>query len=251
MTYLEFHLLFILPPIAALAFAQRRRLFAPAHRRLPGFLAAIAGIAFVYTVPWDNYLVWRGVWQYGSDRVLGVVGYVPVEEYLFFLLQPLLTGLWFYWLRYERGVSADGFPSGAARWAGTALYAGLSLAGILTLFTTRGQYAGLILAWSGPVLAGQWAYAGARIWAARRLFARAVAVPTLYLWLADWFAIRRGIWHISETFTTGLHLFGLPIEEALFFLVTNLLVVQGLLLFLPFDSCNNRNTHNDHTPEAC
>jgi len=31
-------------------------------------------------------------------RVVGTIGYVPVEEYLFFLLQPILTGLWLYWL---------------------------------------------------------------------------------------------------------------------------------------------------------
>jgi lycopene beta-cyclase len=40
--------------------------------------------------------VWRGVWGYGADRVIGTIGYVPVEEYLFFILQPLLTGLWLY-----------------------------------------------------------------------------------------------------------------------------------------------------------
>jgi len=35
---------------------------------------------------------------YGMGRVVGTIGYVPVEEYLFFLLQPILTGLWLYWL---------------------------------------------------------------------------------------------------------------------------------------------------------
>jgi len=30
--------------------------------------------------------------------VVGTIGYVPVEEYLFFLLQPILTGFWLYWL---------------------------------------------------------------------------------------------------------------------------------------------------------
>jgi lycopene cyclase domain-containing protein len=59
----------------------------------------------------------------------------------------------------------------------------------------------------------------------------AVAVPTLYLWFADRVAIGLGVWTISETFTLGIDLFGLPMEEATFFLVTNLLVVQGLVLF--------------------
>ena len=36
-----------------------------------------------------------------------------------------------------------------------------------------------------PVLALQWAYAGHEIIARARTFALAVAVPTLYLWVAD------------------------------------------------------------------
>jgi lycopene cyclase domain-containing protein len=57
-------------------------------------------------------------------------------------------------------------------------------------------------------------------------------VPTLYLWVIDRIAIGNGIWRISDAYTTGIQLFGLPIEEATFFLVTNLLVVQGLSLLL-------------------
>ena len=95
MTYLAFHALFILPPIAVLALALRGRL-AAIHLRAGLFLAILPLIALVYTTPWDNYLVWRGVWVYGPDRVIGTIGWVPIEEYLFFLLQPLLTGLWLY-----------------------------------------------------------------------------------------------------------------------------------------------------------
>lgn len=57
-------------------------------------------------------------------------------------------------------------------------------------------------------------------------------MPTLYLWVADRIALALGIWHISDRFTTGLAHGGLPLEEALFFVVTNLLVVQGLILML-------------------
>ena len=45
-------------------------------------------------------------------------------------------------------------------------------------------------------------------------------------------AITLGIWKLSPTYTTGLTLAGLPIEEGLFFLFTNLFVVQGLILWL-------------------
>ena len=53
--------------------------------------------------------------------------------------------------------------------------------------------------------------------------------------ICDRLAIGLGIWEISPQYTTGWHLFGLPIEEAVFFLITNLMVVQGLALVrVPF-----------------
>jgi lycopene cyclase domain-containing protein len=225
-TYLQFHLVFILPPIALLALVLRGRRVVPSL----GPLILIAGIAFLYTTPWDNYLVWRGVWGYGTERVLGIVGYVPVEEYAFFILQPILTGLWFHLVLSRAGPPAR-VPR-QTRVVGGLLYGCIAAAGVFLLGTTSGLYAGLILAWAAPVLAGQWLYAGPSIWAHRRAFLPGVAVPTLYLWLADAYAIRSGIWEISDLYTIGLAIGGLPIEEALFFLVTNLLVVQGLILFL-------------------
>ena len=44
-------------------------------------------------------------------------------------------------------------------------------------------------------------------------------------------SISLGLWTISPETTVGIAPFGLPIEEAVFFLVTNLLVVQGLVLY--------------------
>jgi lycopene cyclase domain-containing protein len=226
-SYLAFLLVFIVPPLLVLAWTQRRRL-PGIHPRAGTFLGLMAVIALVYTTPWDNYLIWRGVWSYGGDRVVGTIGYVPVEEYLFFLLQPLLTGLWLCSL-------LPTFPSmagSASRWTGALVYAAAAAAGVVLLGFEEGTYLGLILAWAAPVLALQWAYAGREIWARRRVFALAVGVPTLYLWAADAVAIHLQIWRISPAHTLGPSLGVLPLEEAVFFLVTNLLVVQGMILFL-------------------
>ena len=54
-------------------------------------------------------------------------------------------------------------------------------------------------------------------------------------WITDSIAISDGIWWISEEFTTGYELPllpNVPIEEATFFVVTNLMCVQGVHLFL-------------------
>jgi lycopene cyclase domain-containing protein len=90
MTYGAFLLLFLVLPILALAVALRRRM----TRAWRWSVGAVALIAVLYTTPWDNFIVAQGVWSYPSERVLGVtLGFVPLEEYVFFVLQVLLTGL--------------------------------------------------------------------------------------------------------------------------------------------------------------
>ncbi|KAH9866429.1 hypothetical protein IAQ61_008434 [Plenodomus lingam] len=59
-----------------------------------------------------------------------------------------------------------------------------------------------------------------------------IVLPTLYLWIVDTLALRRGTWVISPGTKFGVHLWdGLEIEEALFFLLTNVLIVFGQLAF--------------------
>ncbi|MEJ2288134.1 MAG: lycopene cyclase domain-containing protein [Deinococcales bacterium] len=77
MTYLQVHLLFVVPPLLALL-AAHRLVPAAAPRRLGVALAAMVGIALVYTTPWDNYLVARGVWSYPPGRVWFALGYVAL-----------------------------------------------------------------------------------------------------------------------------------------------------------------------------
>lgn len=269
MRYLEFHLVFMLPALVAAALAARgwRARLGP---RAAWGLPVIAGIAFLYTTPWDNHLVRSGIWSYGPDRVLATIGWVPVEEYLFFLLQPILTGLWLYRVIpaaggagsagrpragtpdetgnvaiHRRHAHSPGRPGAtcpapdaaagshrAVRAAGVVFWLAVTAAGLWALRRPAGTYLGLILVWAAPVLAAQWAYAGPEIWRRRGAWVAGVVIPTVYLWFADAVAIRLGIWTIAPETRTGIEPFGLPIEEAAFFLLTNVLVVQGLILFL-------------------
>lgn len=239
MTYLQYHLIFIVPVLLALVWLTMRRrgplagAYNPANRWVWGWFWALPAIAFVYTTPWDNFLVYKQVWTYPPDRVLGRVGYVPYEEYAFFVLQTLISGLLLLALMRRSNQPARVAASpGLVRWGGAALLLGLSLLGVLFLRQERTFYLGLITAWAFPVLAGQWAFGGDLILGRARLFWGAVLLPTVYLWFTDAFAIHQGIWHIAERYTVGLYAGPLPFEEALFFLVTNLLVVTGLMLFL-------------------
>jgi lycopene cyclase domain-containing protein len=236
-TYLQFHLAFLLPAMlfmTATAFVSRGRTSAPVAR-LTGRsywlgVAIVTVVAVVYTTPWDNYLIARGVWSYGAERTLATLGHAPVEEYLFIVVQPWLTALWLSHLSLPDEWRPVANPV-RGRLAALVLAGLVGAAGWVMLATPATFYLGAILAWAAPVLALQWAVGAPQLWAHRRLVALGVLVPTAYLCVADRIAIEFGIWTLSERYTTGLTLVGLPVEEATFFLVTNLFVVQGLVLY--------------------
>ncbi len=241
LSYLAFHALFILPPIAVLGWVAIRREGAWLDRRALSGLGIIIVLAVGYTTPWDNLLIAEGVWWYGDGAIVGTVWHAPIGEYLFFVLQPILTAFWLFhvgkipdrplWIpwRYRALGAICGLAISAVGWV---------LLGSLSTF-----YLGAILLWAGPILAIQWAFGLTALWAVRRRTLLAIFVPTLYLWLVDRIAIGLGIWVISETHTTGVMLLGLPIEEAVFFLVTNVFVVQGIVLYMwTLDRLDSRPT---------
>jgi len=225
--YVAFHFVFVLPAIAVLGIAVHRR---PSSNAVAG-IGLLAVIAVVYTTPWDNYLVARGVWHYGAGTVTARIGHAPVGEYAFILLQPVLTGLWLHAL----GPAIDDEVSIAwrRRAVGVAFWLAVTAVGGLLVTTGTGYYLGAILVWTAPVLALQWGVGGPALLRHRRLVGLAVLAPTAYLWIVDRIAIGLGLWELSPAFTTGLAVpvLGLPVEEAVFFALTNLLVVQGIVLF--------------------
>jgi lycopene cyclase domain-containing protein len=99
------------PPLAALLYLLRRKLSRLTWIGLLGMVVA----ALVYTSPWDNYLVATKVWFYDPRAVLNIIlGYLPLEEYLFIILQTLLVGLFAVWL-WRRFYPEDWPSRGAKR----------------------------------------------------------------------------------------------------------------------------------------
>jgi lycopene cyclase domain-containing protein len=238
LTYVEFLFAFLGVPVAALAVAVARRTDDP--RRVLASVTALVCIAVTYTAPWDSYLVGRGVWTYGEGVVAARFARVPLGEWLFFALQTTATGLWYHLLAPAVDSALPGrdapcrsdVRTPSARTVGAVGWLALAgVGGALVVAAPETYYLGMILVWAAPVLAFLWTVGGSVIWRDRRLVAGAVAVPTLSLWVADWYAIRTSLWAIAPEYSTRLLAFGLPIEEAVFFLLTNLLVAQGLLLF--------------------
>lgn len=236
MTYWQFHLFFVIPALATVSSSyvitsRRRR---PEGREVL-FLLLMCLVAFVFTTPWDNYLVRNDIWYYGQDRVSHVIGYVPIEEYTFFVLQPLVTGLLLLTVRNVLPKPERGLRNRSTRITGF-LFLVVATVAVLFIRVESFTYLRLIVGWSVPVVAFQWLLGGDYFIQRWSSWAPSIVVSTIFFSVIDNIAITNGIWSITESTSTGVAISGLPIEEAFFFLITNVLVVQGLMLFLPVPS---------------
>jgi len=231
LTYLEFLAVFLVPPLAVLGVGgvvlpREAGLSRPVRA---GGVAVIVVLALVYTTPWDNHLIAEDVWWYGDGRVAATVWLAPVGEYLFILGQSVLVALWTF--RIDGPVVGGVGHTWTDRAVGAA--GGLAVAGAgYVLLSGAGPtyYLGATLLWAGPVLALQWAVGWRYLLRVRRRVLAGIAVPVVYLCAIDWVAVTDGIWTISTAHTTGLAVAGLPVEEAVFFVLTSTFVVQGLVL---------------------
>ena len=96
MTYAEYHLVFNLPAMLVLLWLARHRL----ERSHWKWIGVVGGIAFVFTTPWDNWAVYKGMWGFDWERVTpisvtlgGIVWRLPLEEYAFFLIETVNVAL--------------------------------------------------------------------------------------------------------------------------------------------------------------
>jgi lycopene cyclase domain-containing protein len=248
MTYFGFLAIFLAMPLALLGLVCVRDM--RRGRRLPRSLqawplwvalAAHAVVAVLYTTPWDNYLVATGVWGYDPRLVAGItLGWVPLEEYIFFALQPLLAGLWLAML--ARRVPDEGRPVSAdprLRRGATAVAGSVWLASLIALLSgwKPATYLALELVWALPAIIGQLAFGADVLWHWRRLIALVLVPATLFLSAADALAISQGIWAVAPEQSLNLLLGSvLPFEEFMFFLLTTTLLVFGVVLVLSQES---------------
>lgn len=242
MTYWGVLLRFLVPALTVLLLIELARGLTLKHKAdastSKGYLIVLLHvvIALVYTTPWDNYLVAQAVWWYEPALVSGmVIGYVPVEEYAFFVLQTLLTGLWtLMLLRRDPAHDAVEINDAGSRWATSTFVALIGLAGAAALVSgwDPGRYLALILVWAALPVLIQTAFGGDILLSHWRTMIPGVMLPTIYLWVVDYLAIQAGTWTISTNFTTGVKVGVLPIEEMTFFFVTNWIVTAGVLLML-------------------
>ena len=252
MTYFGFLLRFLVIPILVLLAVTYRD--TKRNRSISGFrntAAVWTGIALhvllavLYTTPWDNYLVATGVWYYNPDLVTGILlGYVPIEEYTFFVLETLLAGLWWWFLaRRIFPLSAEKPQGMRDRITANKKLVYVSICFLVPLWfiftylfffgAASWTYLSIILFWALPPIFLQLLFGADILWHYRRLVFWSILIPSAYLSLMDIVALRYTTWSISPEQTTGILFFGiLPLEEVVFFFITNILIAFGMTLLL-------------------
>ena len=244
MTYFGFLFRFLVTPILvflAITYSDHRR-----NKQALGFrhgsavwtgIAIHVLLAVVYTTPWDNYLVATGVWYYNPDLVTGLVlGYVPIEEYTFFVLETILAGLWWLFLTQRLGIPQNEFRTNKSLvYLSTGVLASFWLLSTYLLFfgIPAWTYLSIILFWALPPIVIQVRFGADILWHYRKLIFWAIVIPATCLSLIDILALKTTTWSISESQTTRILFFGiLPLEEVVFFFITNVLIIFGMTLLL-------------------
>lgn len=248
MTYFGFLLRFLLIPILvflAITWMDNRN-----NKPTLGFkngraVWAAIGIhivlAVIYTTPWDNYLVATGVWYYNPALVTGIViGYVPIEEYTFFVVETILSGLWWWFLARRISPPSQEFtPNKNLTYVSASLLVIIWAISTFIFFSDNRPltYLSITLFWALPAIFPQLLFGADILWHHRKLVIWSILIPSIYLSLADIFALKDTTWSISPEQTSGILFFGiLPLEEVQFFFITNSLLTFGMTLLLAKES---------------
>ena len=244
MTYFGFLLRFLVIPI--LVFLVITSWDNKRNKQIDGFrngravwvgIAIHVLLALVYTTPWDNYLVATGVWYYNPELVTGVlIGYVPIEEYTFFVVETILSGFWWWFLARRFSPPSAEFKPGKLLvylFSCVLIFLWLLFTYLFFFGAATWTYLSIILFWALPPITLQTLFGADILWHYRRLVFGSLFVPGLYLSLMDIIALKDTTWSISPSQTTGILFFGiLPLEEVVFFFITNVLITFGMTLLL-------------------
>ncbi len=240
MTYLRFHLIFNLPLLIVLAAVTGTVPWTAEEFEAFGWVLLAV---MIFTTPWDNLAAKWGIWGFPREKFSLRIGYLPVEEYAFFLLQSAnvmlaVRGLFHFFPDWALGQETT-----IGKWTLICLAASvipwalvaLQLRWLRRTAGPRVNYA-IHLAWFLPVVYAQWVLAPPLFWHHAGLLALVTAAFGVYYTLADLVAVRAGTWFFDDKQITGVKLGGvLPWEEVAFFFLTSLLVAQSYLLLLPDD----------------
>ena len=100
--------------------------------------------------------------------------------------------------------------------------------------TGHGAYLRYELWWAVPVILIQWLVTWRELWRWRRLLVATVTLSTVYLGACDGWALGHGIWRVDPHRVLGIYAGSLPLEEFIFYFVTNIMAAQGFVLIVGY-----------------
>ncbi|MCX6140415.1 MAG: lycopene cyclase domain-containing protein [Candidatus Kapabacteria bacterium] len=239
-TYRAFHVRWTIPLLLACC-ALWTASPSPLTALVP--LLGLCLIVVVFTFPWDNWAVARGIWNFPDDRLLFRIRNLPIEEVLFFVIQTLQVGLLV-------SALASWFPSPHDRQVEFDEPILIEIIGFLVLWVVAGvstrrvrkirlriTYAWHLLYWFLPVVIVQWIFGWVVLGPHIYIITLSAFLIGTILTASDVWAVRRGIWFFDERQITGPKLATiLPWEEIAFFYITSIVVAQSMVLFLPINA---------------
>ena len=238
-SYAKLHL-FILAPLFFLYLIPPRPL-STAHlevRRVGYGVTLILGIvAVVYSVAgWDRILYQAGVVTCTSSY--GSLLSVPYEEWFWCVDHTALVCLWVMsvWQSHPVPTKTRESTHVGFRLVTAIIFLAMAYFGyVLQSQEKNFFYLGLTLLHTFPIIALHFATVGHMYLQFAREYALGVLVPSMYVLAIDTYAIHKGIWRISDEFTTGISVFGIvSLEHLLIYTLTTALASETMLAFLRF-----------------
>lgn len=226
LTYLEVNLCYLLPPTVVLCLLLR-----PFISDFDKFkLVSLTGLAIVYTTLWSSFMVYHKAWWYCKRAVINTHAHVPIEEYLFFILQTIFTTLWtilctrwtFHSLFLKRTSQFQVIRFGVIVVLALLMYVGW----INAIPATKTFYMGSILCWNSLIFIILWYLSGPYVCKRWKVTLISNIVPSIYLCYVDVIIQRAHILSINEATSLGIcPIESLPLEKIAFILSTNILIV--------------------------
>jgi lycopene cyclase domain-containing protein len=237
MTFGQFLLYCMLPPVLLLLWLQR-------HTLRPSYLLINLGGgvgSIFYTFPWDRWLLAKRVWWFDASRSSGIAyaGF-PLEEALFYVLIIALGGLWTHFLYHRLAPEFGPTPrQPVGRWAAGVLALWLADVAVLlglTRWLPALTFAAQCLLITLPALALLVALCGDFLWHRRRFIAGAVLVPGLYLSLvAGTFTFGTRLWVVDPRLHLGMLFDMIPVEMPFFYLLASALIALPSTVLLAYE----------------
>lgn len=227
------HFAYTLPVLSALILIAR-----PFINRSEIFKIVLITIThFAYLKLWDAFIITDDTWTFLPERVHSIIGQSTTEKYMFLLIQIVLTSLWaLICVRWTIPCLCFNYNKKSyqlIQWIPILLLSIVMAVGFTMVDPGQDTfYLGCLLCWASPAVMYLWY--GSGNYFVNKIISSSIAtvIPTLYLcWVNQKVSVVNDL-HTSAP--TSLNVFvaeDLTLEEALYFFITNVIIVLAVLSY--------------------